>query len=107
MLAINIPIAIGLGPWEIALVMLVVLLVFGAKRIPEIARGLGKGIREFKDATSEISKELQVDPPRQQVQPPPQQTYQQPTYAPPPQQQAPQQPAPPAQPPAQQPGTQS
>lgn len=118
-LAIGGPIAIGglvaiggLGPWEIALILLVVLLVFGAKRIPEIARGLGKGIREFKDATNEISKELQSEPPRQQVQPPPQQTYQQPTYAPPPQQQANQQQAPPQQvppqrPPAQQPGSQS
>ena len=76
------------GPFEIALIFLVILLLFGAKRIPEIARGLGKGIREFKDATNEISKELQSDPPRQQqIQPPPQQTYQQQTYAPPPQQQ--------------------
>ncbi|MEM6782493.1 MAG: twin-arginine translocase TatA/TatE family subunit [Bacteroidota bacterium] len=95
MYALSIPIAIGLGPWEIALIMLVVLLVFGAKRIPEIARGLGKGIREFKDATNEISKELQVDPPKQQIQQPPQQTYQQPTYAPPPQQQQPAQQQPP------------
>ncbi len=51
----------GLGMMELALIFLVVLLVFGAKRIPEIARGLGKGIREFKDATSEISKELTQD----------------------------------------------
>ncbi|MEL6772772.1 MAG: twin-arginine translocase TatA/TatE family subunit [Bacteroidota bacterium] len=90
MYALTLPYAIGgLGPWEIALILLVVLLVFGAKRIPEIARGLGKGIREFKDATNEISKELQSEPPRQQqIQPPSQQTYQQPTYAPPQQQPA-------------------
>jgi sec-independent protein translocase protein TatA len=50
---------VGMG--EILLIFLVVLLVFGAKRIPEIARGLGKGIREFKDATREIQKELTVD----------------------------------------------
>ncbi len=50
------------GPMEIALIFLVILLVFGAKRIPEIARGLGKGIREFKDATNDIKQELTVDP---------------------------------------------
>ena len=51
----------SLGPFEIILIFLVILLVFGAKRIPEIARGLGKGIREFKSATSEIKNELTVD----------------------------------------------
>jgi sec-independent protein translocase protein TatA len=39
------------GGWEILLIVLVILIFFGAKRIPELARGLGKGIREFKDAT--------------------------------------------------------
>lgn len=57
----------GLGTWEILLIFLVVLLVFGAKRIPEIARGLGKGIREFKDATTEIKNELNVDDSRQRI----------------------------------------
>lgn len=51
----------SLGPFEIILIFLVILLVFGAKRIPEIARGLGKGIREFKSATTEIKNELTVD----------------------------------------------
>ena len=55
------------GPFEIILIFLVVLLIFGAKRIPEIARGIGKGIREFKDATSEISRELDVDNQHQQI----------------------------------------
>ena len=66
----------SLGPFEIILILLVVLLLFGAKRIPEIARGLGKGIREFKDATNEIKQELTVDPPRrpQIPQAPPAQT---------------------------------
>ena len=65
------------GPMEIALIFLVILLVFGAKRIPEIARGLGKGIREFKDATHDIKQELTVDPPpppRRIPQPPAQPT---------------------------------
>ena len=50
----------SLGPWEIAFIFLAILLLFGAKRIPEIARGLGKGIREFKDATNDIKQELNV-----------------------------------------------
>ena len=51
----------NLGATEILLILLVVLLLFGARRIPEIARGLGKGIREFKDATNDIKRELTVD----------------------------------------------
>ena len=50
----------GLGTWEILLIFLVVLLVFGAKRIPEIAQGLGKGIREFKKATREVQDEIEI-----------------------------------------------
>ncbi|MEX0746358.1 MAG: twin-arginine translocase TatA/TatE family subunit [Rhodothermales bacterium] len=57
----------GLGTTEIILIFLVVLLVFGAKRIPEIARGLGKGIREFKDATTDIKKELTVEEERNRI----------------------------------------
>lgn len=67
----------SLGPMEILLIFLVILLVFGAKRIPEIARGLGKGIREFKDATSELKRELTVDDTSNRIQsprPPAQQT---------------------------------
>ena len=55
------------GPLEIILIFLVVLLIFGAKRIPEIARGIGKGIREFKDATSEISQELEAEAQNRQI----------------------------------------
>jgi sec-independent protein translocase protein TatA len=53
------------GPLEIFLVFLVILLVFGAKRIPEIARGLGKGISEFKRATKEFTNEFDVNDPSQ------------------------------------------
>jgi len=48
-----------LGGWEIMLILFVILIFFGAKRIPELARGLGKGIREFKDATNEIKKDIE------------------------------------------------
>lgn len=41
----------GLGAGEIFLLVLVILLLFGAKRIPDLARGIGKGIKEFKDAS--------------------------------------------------------
>lgn len=43
---------------EIFVVLLVALLFFGSKKIPEVARGLGKGLREFKKATEEIKKEI-------------------------------------------------
>ena len=39
-----------IGPWELALLLLVVLLVFGPKRLPEMGRSLGKGMREFKNS---------------------------------------------------------
>ena len=42
----------GLGAWEIILIIAVVLLLFGGKKIPELMRGLGKGIKEFKSAQS-------------------------------------------------------
>ena len=48
----------GMGPWEIALIFLVVLLLFGAKRLPEIARNMGKGIREFKSALKDAQNEI-------------------------------------------------
>jgi len=40
----------GLGPWELALIFAVVLLLFGGKKLPEFARGLGSSIREFQEA---------------------------------------------------------
>ncbi|MFA8449855.1 MAG: twin-arginine translocase TatA/TatE family subunit [Bacteroidales bacterium] len=56
----NIMILLGFfGGWEIAIIVLALLILFGGKKIPELMRGLGKGIREFKDATEEnpVSKE--------------------------------------------------
>ena len=48
----------GLGPTELIIVFLVILLIFGAKRIPEIAQGLGKGITEFKKAARDVTDEI-------------------------------------------------
>ena len=52
----------GMGGSEIFLIILVLLLFFGAKRIPELAKGLGKGIKEFKDASKgENGENKQID----------------------------------------------
>ncbi len=48
----------NLGGGELFIILLIVLLMFGSKKIPELARGLGKGIRYFKDATSEVQDEI-------------------------------------------------
>ena len=48
----------GLGPWEIGLIILVVIILFGGKKLPELARGLGLGLREFNKATREIKDEV-------------------------------------------------
>ncbi|WP_308239901.1 twin-arginine translocase TatA/TatE family subunit [Hymenobacter sp. J193] len=67
-----------LGGGEIMLIMVVILIFFGANKIPELARGLGKGIREFKDASREIRSEFEnAGQPQQQ---PYQQQFQQPQF---------------------------
>ena len=48
-----------IGPWQIVLIVLVVLLLFGGKKIPELMKGLGKGISEFKKGKNEIEKDLE------------------------------------------------
>lgn len=48
-----------IGGSEVILIMVVILIFFGANKIPELARGLGKGIREFKDASTEIRREFE------------------------------------------------
>jgi len=47
------------GPWEIIGIAVVILLLFGGKKIPELMKGLGQGIKEFKKAKKEISKEIE------------------------------------------------
>lgn len=49
----------GLGMPEIFLILAVVLILFGAKKLPELARGMGQGIREFKNATRDVQQDLE------------------------------------------------
>ncbi len=49
---------LGLSPWELMIVFLAILLLFGAKRLPEIGSSLGKGIREFKDSITGVEREI-------------------------------------------------
>ena len=53
----------GMGHWEILIIFVVILLIFGAKRIPEMAQGLGKGIREFRTAMRDVQEEIDINPP--------------------------------------------
>ncbi len=54
------PTLIGvLGTNEIIIILVIVLLLFGGKKIPELMRGLGKGVREFNDAKSNVKKEIE------------------------------------------------
>ena len=55
---ISLSIFLGMvGPWQIAIIVALVLLMFGGKKIPELMKGLGGGIKEFKKATKEESEE--------------------------------------------------
>ena len=58
----NTILALGMpGGWEWIIIGLIVVIFFGANRIPEIFKGFGKGIREFKEASKEIQKEIESD----------------------------------------------
>ena len=46
------------GPWEIMIIALIVLLLFGGKKIPELMKGLGKGVKSFKDGLNEVEKDI-------------------------------------------------
>lgn len=50
---------LNMGGGEVFVILLVVILFFGSNKIPELARGLGKGIREFKDATNGVQREIE------------------------------------------------
>ena len=56
------PLLFGLGWGEIVLIVLVILLLFGGKKIPELMKGLGKGVKSFKDGINDIEKEITAEP---------------------------------------------
>jgi sec-independent protein translocase protein TatA len=59
-IAMTNPILLGmLGTNEIIIILVIVLLLFGGKKIPELMRGLGKGVREFNDAKSNVKREIE------------------------------------------------
>ena len=53
------PLIFGLGWGEIVLIVLVILLLFGGKKIPELMKGLGKGVKSFKSGLSEVENEIE------------------------------------------------
>ena len=57
----------GIGTTELVIIMFIILLIFGAKKLPELAQGLGKGIREFKKASTDIQDELSMNTPDEQI----------------------------------------
>ena len=59
----------SLGFWEIALIVLVIILLFGGKKIPELMKGLGKGVKSFKDGINDIEKEITAEPQKKEDKP--------------------------------------
>jgi sec-independent protein translocase protein TatA len=57
------PLILGLGGQELLVILLIFLLLFGGSKIPELMKGLGKGVRSFKDGMNEVQKDLDVDAP--------------------------------------------
>lgn len=51
------------GPWQIIIIALVILLLFGGKKIPELMKGLGKGVKSFKEGINEIDEQINADVP--------------------------------------------
>ena len=60
MSALFIPLGV-IGPWQIVLIVVIVLLLFGGKKIPELMRGLGSGLKEFKDASKDETTDKKMD----------------------------------------------
>lgn len=51
----------NLGPMEIFIIVAAILILFGAKKIPEFAKGIGKGMKEFKKAIKEVEEDIKLD----------------------------------------------
>ncbi len=56
------PLLFNLNGWEIPIIILVILILFGGKKIPEFMKGLGKGINSFKKGLNDIEEEIKADP---------------------------------------------
>ena len=52
------PLVFNLGFWEIAIIALIVLLLFGGKKIPELMKGLGKGVKNFRDGMKDVENDV-------------------------------------------------
>ena len=65
----------SVAPWQLILLLVVALLLFGAKRLPEIGRSLGSGMREFKDSVTGKDDEPPPQPPAASIDPPAQAAY--------------------------------
>lgn len=52
------PLVFNLGFWEIVIIALVILLIFGGKKIPELMKGLGKGVKNFKEGMKEVEEDV-------------------------------------------------
>lgn len=59
----------GIGAQELLLILLIILLLFGARKIPEIARGLGKSVAEFKKGTKDLEEEIKKEEPEKREPP--------------------------------------
>ena len=59
----------NIGAGEIIVVALVILLLFGGKKIPELMKGLGKGVKSFKDGINDIEKEITAEPQKKEDKP--------------------------------------
>ncbi len=61
----------GIGPWELILILIIALLVFGPRRLPEIGRALGKTVAEFRrmsqELTADMAQELETEPQREEA----------------------------------------
>lgn len=51
----------NIGAWEIIVIVLVILIFFGAKKIPELAQGIGKGMKEFKKAIKDVEDDIKIN----------------------------------------------
>jgi sec-independent protein translocase protein TatA len=60
-MALSILLLLGLGTTEIILIALVVLLLFGGRKIPELMKGIGKGVKSFKDGVKGVEEDLKTD----------------------------------------------